>query len=574
MRSASRILSIIVIVCCILMFGFHQDLHASSKYGGTLVTSTTSDPKSFNDIMAKETSSTAVTGLIFEGLTTTNALTTQVEPNLAESWEVSEDGKDWLFHLRQDVRWNDGEPFTADDVLFTFNDVIFNENIPSSERDIFTIDGKIFEVTKIDDFTVRFILPVKFAPFLRAMGQTILPKHKLETVVKNGDFNFTWGIDTDPKEIVGTSAFRLVEYAPSERLVFERNPYYWKKSSDGDSLPYIDKFIYLIVQNTDVQILKFVEGVTDSYGVRGMDYPFIKPLEQKGDFTVYNLGPNTTSNFLFFNLNTGSNPEDNKPFVNPIKLKWFSNVKFRQAVAHAIDKKQMIAIVKNGLGYPQHSSLGPGSGFFHNPHVRQYEYNIEKAKSILSGEGFKDLDDDGYVEDPEGNTVEFSLYTNASSKERIDIASIIRADLEKIGMKVNFRPEEFNTLVSKITGSYKWESIVLGLTGGPEPHFGKNVWNSDAQLHMWHPKQETPSTKWEKRVDELFLLAVQELDDQKRKVYYDEFQQIISEQLPLIYTVLDAKLTAVRNKFGNLKPPAVGSMFHNIEEIYILEDYK
>ena len=155
----------------------------SGKHGGQLVLSTTSDPKSFNDIIAKETSTTLVTGHIFEGLTTTNAFTTKVEPHLAKRWEVSEDGLTWTFYLREDVVWNDGQPFTADDVLFTFNDLVYNPDIPSSARDIFTVEGQIFKVEKINKYTVRFILPVKFAPFLRGMGQSILPKHKLKIFV-------------------------------------------------------------------------------------------------------------------------------------------------------------------------------------------------------------------------------------------------------------------------------------------------------------------------------------------------------------------------------------------------------
>src|SRR6185503_9092600 len=183
----------------------------SSRYGGSIVLSG-GDPKSFNDIIAKETSTTEITELIFEGLTTLDVHTLKVQPQLAETWEISEDGLTWTFRLRQDVKWNDGVPFTADDVVFTFNDLIYNEDIPSSARDVFTIDDQPFKVEKMDDFTVKFTLPVKFAPFLRGMTQAILPRHKLQQAVEEGEFNFTWGIDADPKEIVGTGPFKLVRY--------------------------------------------------------------------------------------------------------------------------------------------------------------------------------------------------------------------------------------------------------------------------------------------------------------------------------------------------------------------------
>ena len=141
-------------------------------------------------------------------------------------------------------------------------------------------------------------------------------------------------------------------------------------------------------------------------------------------------------------------------------------------------------------------------------------------------------------------------------------------------MKVNFVQLEFNSLVSKISSTYDWEAIVLGLTGGIEPHFGKNVWASSGHLHLWHPLQKSPATEWEKRLDEIFNQGVQELDEKKRKVLYDEFQLIVSKELPVIYTVLESNMFAVRNKFGNLNPTAYGGAFHNLDEIYIKEEYK
>ena len=268
------------------------------KYGGQLVLSSSSDPKSFNDIVAQETSTSMVTELIYEGLIRTNAVTLKEEPTLAERWSVSPDGLKWMFYLRKDVLWNDGQPFTADDVVFTFNDLIFNEEIPAPARDIFTIEGKKFKVEKVDDYTVKFTLPVKFAPFLRGMSQAILPKHKLQQAVEEGRFNFSLGIDTPPEEVVGTGPYKLVAYSPGERIVFKRNPHYWKKSADGEALPYIEKIIYLIVRNEDTAILKFLDGELDYLSVHGKDYPLLKPLEQKKSFTMYDTGPAFSTYFI------------------------------------------------------------------------------------------------------------------------------------------------------------------------------------------------------------------------------------------------------------------------------------
>ena len=214
-----------------------QSASPISKYGGQLVMTTNSDPKSFNDIIAKETSTTEITDYIFEGLTSIDPFSLKVIPHLAESWDVSNDGLTWTFHLRKNVLWNDGAPFGADDVVFTFNDLIYNPDIASSARDIFTIDEKPFKVEKIDAYTVKFTLPVRFAPFLRGMGQAILPKHELQKYVETKKFNTAWGLDTNPREIVGTGPYKLFKYTPGERIILARNGRYWKKSEAGEQLP-------------------------------------------------------------------------------------------------------------------------------------------------------------------------------------------------------------------------------------------------------------------------------------------------------------------------------------------------
>ena len=537
---------------------------AQGHYGGQIVLPVGSDPKTFNEITASETSSSAVTGMLFEGLTTADPFTLKVIPNLAASWEVSPDGLTWTFYLRPGVLWFDGVPFTADDVVFTFNDLIYNTDIPSSSRDIFTVDGKPFKVEKVDDLTVRFTLPVKFAPFLRGMSQPILPKHKLEAPLKAAKFMFTWGIDTPPKDIIGTGPFYLDQYAPGERLVFKRNPHYWKKADNGDALPYLDKVIFLIIPDADARLLKFLDGQLDYTALRGGDYPLLKPMEQKRKFRVYDVGPAFGSNFITFNQNARANPKTGKPFVDPVKLSWFTDVNFRKAVAHAIDRPKMIEIFDNGLGTPQYGPMSPGCGFFYNPKVVSYDHDLDKARACLVASGF--VERGGRLYDRAGHAVEFTLYTNAG--ERTQIAAMVRADLERLGMKVNFLTAEFNTIVAKLMSTYDWDAVILGLTGGVEPHFGKNVWHSSGQLHMWDPRQETPVTAWEKRLDDIFTQGVQELDEDKRKALYDEWQAIAADQLPVVYTFLDNDLFAVRGRFGNLKPSAYGGALHNLDEIY------
>lgn len=551
---------------CLLSF----PVYAACRYGGSLVYAISSDPKTFNDILVSDANSSAISAMVFEGLTTTDPLTLKVIPRLAQSWQVSPDGLVWTFHLRPDVRWSDGTAFSADDVVFTFNDLIYNERIPSSAKDVLTVDGKPFKVEKLDAGTVRFSLPVKFAPFLRAMGQAILPKHCLRQAVMDGQFAFVWGIDTPPKRIVGTGPFLLSEYHPGERLVFKRNPYYWKKSSQGGQLPYLDKVIMLIVPSSQTQLLKFIDGQIDAVMVQGQEYPLLKPMEKDKNFHIYETGADWGSYFLTFNQNPRLNPYTHKPFVDPVKLSWFTNVLFRRAVAYAIDKQKIIQILNNGFGQPQNSSMSPSSGFFYNPHVKVYEYNLEKAARMLEEAGFRYDHKAHVIKDPKGHAVEFNLYiANTGSVSQGTMAAIIRTDLEALGMKVNLVVVEFNSLVNKLMASFDWDAVMVGLTGSPEPHFGQNVWRSCGGLHLWNPSQRSPATAWEARLDEIFDQAAVELDEAKRKVLYDEFQRIVADYVPVIYTVLNIDMYAIHNRFGNLKPSVSGGAFYNMEEIYI-----
>ena len=541
----------------------------SPRHGGKIVLATISDPKSFNPIVAKETSTTAVTNLIFEGLTKTNGVTTEVEPSLASSWDISEDGLRWTFHLREEVRWSDGQPFTAEDVVFTFEQLIYNPDVPASSRDIFTIDDKPIQVKAFDAHTVEFTLPVPFAPFLRALGQEILPAHKLREIVKAGAFPSAWGLDAPAEEIVGTGPFKLSAYLPGQYVRFVRNNRYWRQDAEGRPLPYLNEVRMLIVQTQDVELLKFQEGELDVYGMRAADFALLKPGEAKGSYTIYELGPGFGSSFIFFNLHPGTNPQTNTPYVPPHKLAWFQDARFRRAVAHAIDKQAIIEIVMNGLGFPQTGPMGPSEGFFYNPDVPAYAFDLERAKALLAEAGLSDRNGDGAIEDGQGRPVEFTLYTNSGNTDRIQIANLIRKDLERLGMKVHLNQLEFNNLVAKLDATFDWDAILLGLTGGIEPHFGRNVWHSSGHLHMWHPRQSSPATEWEAELDRIFDQGVQELDPQKRKALYDRWQVIVAEQLPLIYTVLPPSLVAVRNRFANLHPTAYGGALHNLEEIYL-----
>ena len=535
--------------------------------GGALTATTISEPLTFNLAISNDSSSSDVLGYLFEGLTETSWLTDEAEPLLAESWERSADGLTWTFHLRRDVAWHDGEPFTAHDVDFTFNRIIYNDDIGASSRPAFQFrylddngdwQESQMDVSVIDAHTVEFTLPMPFAPFLRSMGTAIFPRHILEPRVDDGTFADTWDIETDPAEIIGTGPFTIAGYEPGELVVMTRNPNYWLTDDGGNRLPYLDRIVHIIVEDLDAELAGFMAGDSDIHGVLGEEYARLEPLQEEGDFTIHRRGPTFGTTFLAFNVNPGASPGTGLPYVDARKLDWFGNVEFRRAVAHSVDKDAIIEGVQHGLGYPQWSSVSPAAGDFHNPDVRTYPYDLDRANEILDGLGWTDTDGDGIREDSDGTAIEFRLVTNTGNNVRQEATRIIEQGMEAIGLSVDYQAIDFGDLVAQLTSTYEWEAMVIGFSGGPDPYSGIGFWHSSEDLHLWYPNQPEPATEWEAEIDELYVMGSRELDHQKRVGHYHRAQEIAAENVPVIYTTQSERLTATRNVFGNTTPTLYG----------------
>lgn len=541
--------------------------YAIGEFGGELTFATISEPLTFNLALANDAGSSGVLGNLFEGLTDISWLSGEPEPNLAESWDVSDDGLTWTFYLRRDVRWHDGEPFSAVDVEFTFNDIIYNDEIRPSSRAAFNFrvldeNGEwqiaLMTVEAIDDYTVQFVLPVSFAPFLRSMATAIYPQHILQPFVDAGTFSEVWDLDTDPSEIIGTGPFLIDQYVVGERVVLSRNPDYWLTDDDGNRLPYLDRIVQVIVPDLDSELEAFRSGLADVHGVLGREFADLEPLQEDENFTIHRRGPNFGSVFLTFNQNQSADPESGEAYLSEEKLYWFGNLAFRRAVAHAVDKDTIIEEVQHGLGYPQWASISPATGSFHNPDVATYAYDLERASAILDELGWSDRDGDGFREDDRGNEIAFVMATNEGNTVREQVTGIIHEDLLELGLNVELQIVDFGELVGQLTTTYDWEAMVMGLTGTPDPHAGMVVWHSAENLHLWYPRQAEPATAWESELDDLYIRASQELDRELRYELYHRAQEIVAENLPLIYTSHAERLSAVRNVFGNTTPTLYG----------------
>ncbi|MEP0756154.1 ABC transporter substrate-binding protein [Trichocoleus sp. DQ-A2] len=578
------------------LFGCHPTLlktQASEKVS-QLVTATLSDPKTFNWVLNQEFPHVFL--FTYEGLTSENSVTGEIEPALAESWEISEDKRRIVFTLREGLKWSDGQPLTADDVVFTYEDVVLNKEILTDARDSLKIgtSGAFPQVRKLDARRVEFILPEPFAPFLRTTTGSkndaivILPKHALEDAVKSKNSEgkprlmSIWGVDTNPAEIIVNGPYKIESYTTSERVVFRRNPYYWRRDVQGNQLPYIDRIVWQITENMDTQLLQFRSNgldTTDGWGrLRPEDFPLLKQEEKRGKFTVYTGGPRSGTTFISFNLNKGR--RNGRPLIDPVKSRWFNNLSFRQAVAYAIDRQAMINNTLRGLGEMQNSPISVQSSYYITSAegLKVYEYNPEKSKKLLLSAGFK-YNNQGQLLDADGNRVQFTLITNAENQTRVSLGAQIKQSLSKIGIQVDFTPIAFNTLVDKLANTLDWECYLLGFTGGIEPHNGANVWLPDGGLHSFNqdavsgskPIQGREVAAWEAEIGHLYIKAAQELDEIKRKAIYAETQRITQEYLPMIYLVNPLSMSAVRDRVTGIKYSSLGGALWNVYELKVTD---
>jgi len=543
--------------------------------GGRLIISEMGDPKTFNYITANEESSIDICRFMFWNLLNLDEPTQTVEPGLAEFWTNSPDGKTWTFRLRKNLRWSDGAPLTADDVVFTWNDVIYNPKIDNVTRDPFIIDGKEFKITKVDDLTIQVETPVVYAPFLKTFGAgvPIVPKHILEPSVTNGTFVSAYNVNSKPEGIVGSGPFRLKTYKAAQYTILERNPYFLEVDTNGTRLPYLDNIIFTVVPSFDTVALRLLSGEADVDDViRPMDYDRFKEAQDEGKIRLLDPGIGLEMIFLCFNENTNMNSKTGQPLVDPKKLKWFRDTRFRQAISYAINRDAIVKAAYSGRGVPAYGFDTPGDKKWFNPNIKTYPYDPAKAIERLKEMGIEKRNADNFLTDSNGNKIEFVLNVNTGSSAAEKATILIKDDLEKLGINVIYQPIEFNTLIDKIYNTCDYECAFTALGSGSviDPSGSMNVLKSSGFTHDWFPRQKTPSTEWEARIDTLMDAQLKTLDYNERKKDFDEVQKIMAEQQPLIFVATPIYYAAIRPDIANTLPTALGGYraTWNAEELY------
>ncbi|MEH2262102.1 ABC transporter substrate-binding protein [Nostoc sp.] len=575
---------LLALITAIAVIIYHQtNLKIKATSISQVIVSFPIEPTTFNPALIVESAYTLT--YTYEGLVKENARG-EIEPSLAEYWQTSPDKKQIIYTLRKGLKWSDGKPLTAEDVVFTYNEIYANSAIPTYAKD-FLIIGKnrtFPTVRKLDNLRVEFTLPEPFAPFIRATKLEILPAHIFRETVKIKDqkgrpkFMSTWGIDTPPENIIVNGPYTIESYTPSQRIIFRKNPYYWRKDTQGNSQPYIDRVIGEIIPSQDTSLIQFRSGGLDYINVNTNYFSLLKHEEAKGKFTIYNGGLFIGSTAITFNLNKGS--RNGQPLVDPIKSRWFNTVEFRQAVAYVINRQQILNNIYKGLGQLQNSPIAVQSKYYLpvQAGLKVYEYNLQKAKELLLKAGFK-YNNQGQLLDKQENIVRFSLMTNANNNILQAMGVLIKQNLNELGITVDFNPVATSIFINKLTQTFDWECQVLEVAVGQEPNDWANVWLPETGWHFFNQQSQagqTPITgrqvaDWEQKIGDLYIQAASEVDEAKRKAIYVETQQITQEYLPFIYLVNPLSMVAVRNRIQGIEHSALIGTFWNFYDLKLTE---
>ncbi|HKV05035.1 MAG TPA: ABC transporter substrate-binding protein [Candidatus Acidoferrales bacterium] len=541
---------------------------ASGRPGGKLIIALRSEPKTLNPVLAQDAPSQDVIRCLSADLIDINRATQKTEPALAKSWTVSRDGTQYTLRLRRGLRFSDGQPLDADDVLFSFK-LYLDEKIDSPQRDLLVVGGKPIAAEKIDQYTVRFTLAQPDAAAERLFdGIVILPRHLLESVYRSGGFSEAWNLSMAPSQFAGLGPFRLKEYLPGQRIVLERNPYYWKEDRSGHRLPYLDEVVFLFVSSEDAQVIRFQAGDVDLLThFSAENFAVLEKQQAAKHYHLDDLGAGLEYNFLFFNLNDLSSkalPEIAR------KQAWFQDVRFRQAVSAAIDRESLVRLVYNGRATPLWTQVTPGNRLWIDSRIAHPPRSLDHARELLRSAGF-DWKSDGALLDSHGNPVEFSILTSSSNAQRVKIATLIQDDLTKLGMNVHVVSLEFHSMVNRLLTTYDYEAAVMGLVSGDaDPTSEMNVWMSSGDTHLWHPNQTHPATPWETEMDRLMQQQLVTLSYPSRKRLYDRVQEIVAEDLPVICLVSPNVLVGASDRIGNFRPAILDPYtLWNIDELYL-----
>jgi peptide/nickel transport system substrate-binding protein len=512
-----------------------------------LTASLRSEPARYNRYFEATAASDVVSLLVDGRLLRVNRATDTIEPALAESWTSSPDGLVHTLALRRGIRFSDGAPFTSADVLFSAQ-VLYDPDVASVLAQTMRIGGKPLAFAAPDDYTVTVTLPAPFAPGLRLLDSLpILPKHRLEAALDEKRLPDAWKVGTPFTEMAGLGPFVLTEHVAGQRLVFVRNPHYWRVDEDGERLPYLDRLTMAIVPNQGVEAVRMAAGDIDlmSNGdIRTDDYAAFKRASDAGQLRLLDIGLGLDPNVLWFNLAP----------KGKARVGWLHDRRVRQAISFAVDRQAMVDTVYLGAAVPVYGPVTPRNATWYTPEAPAYPHDPARARQLLAEAGLADRNGDGIVENAAGVPARFSIVTQEGNTPRERSVAMIQEHLRQVGIAVDVARLDQGALF-KLWQSGQYDSIYFGVqSSATDPALNQEFWLSSGQWHFWNPRQPAPATEWEARIDGLMRRQAGALSTEERQALFAEAQRILGEELPAIYFAAPQMTLAVSPRVGNPTP--------------------
>ena len=526
-----------VVSCLLLAAGL-----VNAQTGGELRFCLRSEPKTFDPLKVEDDASVSIRYLTGGVLVRMNRQTQALEPELAQSWKVSKDGRQITFKLRSGISFSDDTPFSAEDVAYTIQQLM-DPNLHSPTGDAFRSGPGKVETKIISPTQISITFPAPVAGLDRQFDQVaMLSAH------------------SPKKEMAVLGPFMVADYKPGSTVLLKRNPNYWKRDAQGRQLPYLDAIELDIQPNRDVEVLRFKRGEIDL--INSLDSEYFDKLAATSPQLVHDAGPSLDSEQMWFN-------EVSKAPLPGYKKNWFRSTAFRVAISEAINRDDLSRIVFRGHAQPAIGPVSPANKFWFNAKLKPQAYSPDAALKALASDGFRL--ENGTLKDKDGNAVEFSIITNSGNKYRERMATMIQDDLQKIGIHVNVVTLDFPSLIERMTQTFDYEAILLGLTNvGLDPNEQMNVWLSSSENHQWNPQEKAPETTWEAEIDRLMRAQASSADPKKRKAAFDRVQEIAVEQEPFIYLVNRNALSAVAANVHGASPVILAPQtYWNVESLSV-----
>jgi peptide/nickel transport system substrate-binding protein len=532
-----------------------------------LVYAQKTEPKTLDTLVVTDSASKEVIQRLMADLVHINRESQHTEPALAKSWKVSPDRRRYTLTLRRGLRFSDGMPFTADDVVFTYQ-CYLDEKLHSSQRDLLILDGRPVVVRKLDDYHVVFELPRPYAAGERLFDSFyILPRHLLEKAYREGRLAEVWGLGTPPSQIAGMGPYRLKQHVPGQRMILERNPYYWKADSAGNRLPYLAELDFEFAGSEDLQVMRFEAGESDILNrVSARNYAALLKDAGRHGLRLVDAGPGLEFSFLFFNL--GGLPPGVSSAVKEHQ-EFFRCQAFRAAVSTAIDRQSLVRLVYLGYAAPLAGPVPPGNRNWIDGQVPAPVYSTAGARRILAAGHFR-WDSGGRLLSPLGRPVEFTIAVSSGSPERVRMATLIQDDLSKLGMRVNVATVEFRSLLDRLQHTRDFDASIVGMASADaDPNVDMPLWLSSGANHLWDPLQKSPVNPWEAEIDRLMRRQIVTPVYAERKRLFDRVQELVMANLPVIPLVAPHILAGSRAGLVNFRPAVMEHYtLWNVEELY------